>query len=642
MTALQSTVQPRVSDPLVPSAAEAAVKLSGFAVLGLSYGYHDASACLVVDGRLIAAVAEERFTRQKHDANFPAFAIEHVLEQAGLSIDEVDVVVYHEDPHTKFSRVLTSSFAPFPSSRKEFVNSVKAWLGKKLWSLNGIATRLRISPKKIRYLGHHFSHAVQAFMGSGYDEAAILVVDAVGDWSCTAMFQGRWVDGKPVIERLVEIAFPHSIGLVYSAFTAYLGFNPNDSECSTMAIAAFGRPKYAGRVRAILGELEGDSYVVDQRYFHFANFYKGAVTDRFLQEFGPGRDARQSLPFSSLQDSLQDSGDRTEPNEDQQRWADIAASLQLVTEERIVQLGARLHEKTGLTKLCYAGGVSLNCVANYKLLAQGPFTEIFIPPDPGDGGTSIGTSLYTSALEGGGLAAQELAYGPYVGLAYDETDDIEMIQHLKPDYFREYLKRGVVAHKGVRWQSERYASDALLCEEVAKRLMDRQIVGWVQGRFEMGPRALGNRSILIRPDDLELALRLSTQVKERAAFRPYAFSITQKHALEILDIAPEHVEMQRWMQYAVPVKPALQAKVRAALHVDNTTRPQVCSESDNPRYNQLLRSFGREFGVEVVLNTSFNPSGYPIVATPVEAMAMFARTDMDALVLNRSIIWKQR
>ncbi len=636
MSAVQASAQ---ATELVPRPGpNPGLDLAGFKVLGLSYGYHDASACLVVGGRIIAAVAEERFTRQKHDANFPAFAVEQLLEQTGLRIDDIDLVVYHEDPHTKFSRVLTSSLAPFPSSRKEFVNSVKTWLGKKLWSLNGIAARLRISPTKIRYLGHHFSHAVQAFMGSGFDEAAILVVDAVGDWSCTAMFRGRWVEGKPQIERLVEIAFPHSIGLVYSAFTAYLGFNPNDSECSTMAIAAFGRPKYAGKVRAILGELDGDSYSVDQRYFHFANFYKGAVTDLFLQEFGRGRDAREKLPFSSL--GSFDHG--REPSEDEQRWADIAASLQLVTEERILQLGRRLHENTGLTKLCYAGGVSLNCVANYKLLSEGPFEQIWIPPDPGDGGTSVGTSLYTCAVEGGGLAPEDLAYGPYIGLAYDEAGDIDMIEHLRPDHFLEYLKRGVVAQTGVKWAHETFASDAELCEHVAQRLMDREIVGWVQGRFEIGPRALGNRSILIRPDDLELALRLSTLVKERAAFRPYAFSISSKDALAVLDIPAAHVAMQRWMQYAVPVKPAMSAKVRAALHVDNTTRPQVCAEADNPVYSQLLRSFGARFGVEVVLNTSFNPSGYPIVATPVEAMAMFARTDMDALVLNRSIIWKQR
>lgn len=605
-----------------------------FSVLGLSFGYHDSSACLVVGGRIVAAFAEERFTRQKHDANFPLFAVEQLLEQSGLKMEDIDVVVYHEDPHTKFSRVLTSSLAPYPRSRKEFVNSVKTWLGKKLWSLNSIAARLRISPSKIRYLGHHFSHAVQAFMGSGYDEAAILIIDAVGDWSCTAMFRGRWVNGKPEIERIVEIAFPHSIGLVYSAFTAYLGFNPNDSECSTMALGAFGRPKYAGKVRAILGELEGDHYTVDQRYFHFSNFYKGAVTDLFLQEFGPARDARQKLPYSSL-------GDGSEPGDEEQRWADIAASLQLVTEERILQLGRRLHEKTGLTKLCYAGGVSLNCVANYQLLTKGPFTEVWIPPDPGDGGTSVGTSLYTSALEGGGLSPADLRYGPYLGLAYDEAGDIEMVDHLRPDHFLEYLKRGVVAQTGIRWAHQHFETDEELCEHVTARLMDRQIVGWYQGRFEIGARALGNRSILIRPDDLPLAIRLSTLVKERAAFRPYAFSITREHALEILDIAPEHVEMQRWMQYAVPVKPAQYDKVRAALHVDKTTRPQVCSEADNPIYYRLLRAFGQRFGVEVVLNTSFNPSGYPIVATPVEAMVMFARTDMDALVLNRSIIWKQ-
>lgn len=603
-------------------------------VLGVSYGYHDASACLVVGGEVIGAAAEERFTRQKHDANFPKFAVDHLLTKAGLTVDELDYVVFHEDPHTKFSRVLTSSLAPFPRSRREFVSSVKAWLGKKLWSLPDISARLQVHPDKVRYLGHHFSHSVQAFMGSGFDEAAILVVDAVGDWSCTAMFKGSWQDGKPVIERITEVAYPHSIGLVYSAFTGYLGFNPNDGECSTMALSAYGVPRYADKIREIVGEVEGDGYRVDQSYFHFADFYNGAVTKRFIEEFGEGRDSRHKLPFSSL-------GDGKAPTADEQRWVDIACSLQVVTEERVVQLAKRLGETTGLSKLCYAGGVSLNCVANFRLSCDGPFDEIYIPPDPGDGGTCIGTALYVSALEGQSEPAT-LGYGPYVGIDYDETPDLPMIESLDPDHFIPYLKRGVRQEPGLRWCHQTFATDAELCEHVAERLAGREIVGWYQGAFEIGPRALGNRSILIRSDDLDLARRVSSLVKDRAAFRPYAFSVAADRAGDVLDATPAQLAQNRWMQYAVPVKDEMHEQVRGALHVDGTTRPQVCHPEDNPLYHRLLQAFGAHFGIPLILNTSFNPSGYPIVATPVEAMAMFARTDMDALALNRTVVWKER
>jgi len=603
-------------------------------VLGLSYGYHDSSATLVIDGKIVAAVAEERVTRQKHDANFPTYAIEACLNEAGITAEQLDQVIYHEDPHTKFSRVLTSSLAPFPGSRREFVNSVKTWVGRKLWSLNQIASRLRIGPEKLSYLGHHFSHAVQAFMGSGYSEAAILVVDAVGDWSSTAMFKGRWVNGIPQIERIVEIAFPHSIGLVYSAFTAYLGFNPNDSECSTMALAGFGEPVFAEQIGQIISDLDGDAYSVDQSYFNFSNFYQGAVTKRFIEQFGPGRDSRNKLPFSCLEGGGGLSAD-------DKRFADIAASLQRVTEDRILALCERLHERSGCENLCYSGGVSLNCVANYRILSESSFTSVFIPPDPGDGGTSVGTALYYSALTGR-MKPEDLCYGPYLGRRYDERPDVAMIDHIKPDYFIEYLKRGVQRKPGTTWSYETYEDDASLCAAVAEHLMDRRIVGWYQGGFEFGPRALGNRSILIRPDDLILAGHLSKNIKDRAPFRPYAFSVTEEDALSLLEIVPEHTRALRWMQYAVPVRPDAYDRVPAAMHVDKTTRVQVCHATDNPRYHRLLTHFGSLYGTSVLLNTSFNPSGYPIVSTPAEALSMFARTDMDMLVLNRTIIRENR
>lgn len=602
-------------------------------VLGVSYGYHDASACVVVDGKVIAAAAEERFTRQKHDSNFPTFAVQYCLKEAGLSSADLDQAVFHEDPHAKFSRVLCSSMAAFPDSRREFVESMKAWLGRKLWAVNTISARLDLPPDKITYLGHHFSHAVQAFMGSGFEESAILIVDAVGDWACSALYKGSWVDGKPSVERLLEVGFPNSLGLVYSAVTAYLGFSPNDSECSTMALAAFGEPRFADKMRGITAELEDGLYQVDQSYFNFTRFFRGPVTERFLEEFGPARSYKDDLPFDCFGTPA------GSVSADAQRLADVAASTQLVLEERVLGLCKKLHGMAPSENLCFAGGVSLNCVSNYRVLTESAFKNVYIPPDPGDGGTSVGTALYYSTSQSGGAPAGH-GYTPYLGIQIDESADIKLVEFIKPEHFAPYLKRGVELPPGSRWRSKTFADRKDLCASVADRLMAGQIVGWVQGRSEIGPRALGNRSILIRPDDTKLATRLSKNVKERAALRPYAFSVTDKDALATLAIEPAAVRANRWMQYAVPVAEGARSRLSAAVHIDGTSRPQVCYAEDNPAYHELLTAFGERFGLEALLNTSFNPSGYPMVTTPVEAMAMFARTEMDALVLNNTVVWK--
>ena len=602
-------------------------------VLGVSYGYHDASACVVVDGRVVAAAAEERFTRQKHDASFPAHAIAHCLSAAGLTTGELDQAVFHEDPHAKFSRVLCSAMAAFPDSRREFVESMKSWIGRKLWALNTISARLDLPPEKITYLGHHFSHAVQAFMGSGFDEAAILIVDAVGDWACSALYRGSWEGDRPRVERLLEVGFPNSLGLVYSAVTAYLGFSPNDSECTTMALAAFGEPRFVDRMRTVVAEVEGGLYEVDQSYFNFARFYRGPVTARFIEAFGPARRKQDPLPFRAFGPAP-----KAIPAE-AQRLADVAKSLQVVLEERVLGLCRKLHAMAPSANLCLAGGVSFNCVANQRVLAESPFQHVYIPPDPGDGGTSVGTALYYAATQAGGAPERHI-YAPYLGADVDEDASVAMVGFVDPRHMVPYLKRGVSLPAGTRWRRQTFADRDELCADVADRLMRGEVVGWVQGRAELGPRALGNRSILIRPDDTALATRLSERVKERASLRPYAFSIAAEDALATLAIEASQVRNHRWMQYAVPVREEARPRLAAALHADGTSRPQVCYPEDNANYHQLLVAFGQRFGLGAMLNTSFNPSGYPMVTTPVEAMAMFARTDMDALVLNTTVVWK--
>lgn len=603
-------------------------------VLGVSYGYHDASACVVVDGSVRAACAEERETRQKHDANFPAFAIEQALSEAGVALGEVDEVVFHEDPHAKFSRVLCAALAPYPLSRREFVNSMKAWLGRKLWAVGALASRLDVPLERVSYLGHHFSHAAQAFMGSGFDDAAILVLDAVGDWACSALYAGRWRDGRPVIERVLEVAYPNSLGLVYSAVTAWLGFSPNDSECSTMALAAFGRPVYAELFREVIPEDPVSGYSVDPTYFNFQRFYEGPVTERFIKAFGAPRAAGSPLPFACF-------GEGSTVGDDHQRYADVAASLQLVLEERALALCALLRERVPSERLCMAGGVALNCVLNARVARDGGFREVFIPPDPGDGGTSVGAALYVSAVRAP-VPVTAQRYGPYLGSSVNEEDDLPLIDHVRPDHALPYLKPGAAKTPGLRWRRRRFDTSKELAREVAARLHRGEIVGWFQGRAELGPRALGNRSILARADSLEVATRLSRGVKERAAYRPYALVLAPEDAEVLLEAAGGARPDLRWMQYAVTVRAEMRERVRCGLHVDASTRAQLCASSDNERLYELLMAYRAESGCSALINTSFNPSGYPIVATALEALAMFARTDMSALAVNDSLVWKER
>jgi carbamoyltransferase len=401
-----------------------------------------------------------------------------------------------------------------------------------------------------------------------------------------------------------------------------------------MALAAFGQPRFADQVRAIVREADDTCYEVDQRYFHFANFYKGAVSALFLKTFGPARRFNDPVPFSSL------GGEELVASDDARRLADIAASVQLVTEERLLALCRRLRAEVDSENLCYAGGVSLNCVANRRILTEAPFRNVYIPPDPGDGGTAVGIALGYAALKGDG-APEGQVYSPYLGPALDPEPEVAMLPHLDPARFTPYLKRGVAAVEGARWRHQHFDDLGALCEDVAARLMQGRIVGWCQGRGEIGPRALGNRSILIRADDAALALRLSRAVKDRASFRPYALSVAAADAERLLDIAPAQRRAYRWMQVAAPVREAFRARVRAATHVDGTTRPQVCHPEENPRLHALLTAFGARFGVAALLNTSFNPAGYPMVSTPTEALSMFARTDMDVLVLGDTVIWKE-
>jgi len=601
--------------------------------LGISFGYHDSNVAIVRDGVVVSAVSEERLSRIKHDSGFPMLSVEHCLNEAGVTLREVDQIVYHEDPFAKFSRVLTASSSGFPFTRKEFVESMKSWLSRKLWTLGEIQKRLDIENKELTYLAHHFSHGAQAFMGSGFDEAAIVIVDAVGDWSCSAIYKGKWVDGKPEIKRIREDAFPNSLGLVYSAVTAYLGFEPNDSECSTMALAGFGKPVHLEKFRKILGLGKDGHYSIDRSYFNFVSFYRNPWSKKFEKEFGSPRKKSDRLSFNVHVD------EQKLKSSDEGRWADIACSLQLALEECLVAMAREAREITGSSNLCLAGGVAYNCVATSRIWDAKIFSAIHIPSDPGDGGTAVGAALYAQAQKIS-LDYSKLVYRPYLGPHFSEEKELAMLPYINPSRLRNYQLPGV--REASSWNVLKPESEAELIQIVATHLKEGAIVGWFQGRSELGPRALGNRSILVRPDDVNLASRLSKNVKARASFRPYALSVSAGQCERALTIEKEFISHNRWMQYAVKINPAAREQVRAAIHADDTTRPQICFREDNPLYHDLLEETAKLTGIPGLLNTSFNASGYPIVSTPTEALSMFARTDMDLLVLNHSVIVKER
>ena len=591
-------------------------------ILGISCFYHDAAAALLKDGLLVAAAQEERFTRVKHDPGFPINAIAFCLKRGGITPGDLDYVVFYEKPFVKFERLLLSIGATFPRSWKVFREAMLVWLGEKLWIKGLIRDRLGISRERILFVDHHLSHAASALYCSPFSEAAILTADGVGEWTTTARGQGtaNWNgsgDNRLTLDE--EIRFPHSLGLLYSAFTAFLGFEVNEGEYKVMGMAPFGEPKYVDKVERLIRISSDGSFTLDMSYFSYHYHPERAFTRKFEVLFGEPRNPKAK--FVTAKTSLYD--DPTPPTqaelERNQYYADVAASLQKVLEEAMVKLARRAHEATGLNRLCLAGGVALNSVANYKILTQTPFEELYIQPAAGDAGGALGAALYVYHVLLGHPRRFVMEHA-YWGEEYGEEAIV-----------------GFLTEHGL--QAERYDDDERLLERVVDGLVAGKVVGWFQDRFEWGPRALGNRSILADPRRADMKDLVNIKIKFREPFRPFAPSVLLERAVEFFQVgdAAKHFPA-RFMLYVAPVnKPDL---IPAVTHVDGSGRLQIVHRETSPRYYRLIELFGEATGVPALLNTSFNLKGEPIVSTPAEAFATFSRSGMDWLVLGQYLLTK--
>ena len=609
------------------------------AILGLSYGFHDSSAAIVENGKVLVAAAEERFSLGKHDDQFPTQAIEACLRKTKKTLDDIEKVAYYENPELKFSRILASSVSEFPNSIREFSSAMQSWMGEKLWVRNNLSKQLSLSPARITHFDHHLCHGASAFFGSGFESAAVLVVDAVGEWATTSIYRANLRDSNEPLELLWQREYPDSLGLFYSAFTRYLGFTPMSGECSTMALAAFGQPIYADLIREHVFLDSSADFVLNREFLNFDKFYKDPYTKKFTALFGPPR--KKSTPLSFGCSSAELKADLNE-----KRHADIASSCQQVFEEILLKLAFKARQLTGEINLCYAGGAALNCVANSRLLTQGSFEHFYIPPDPGDGGTAVGAAYLadhaSDKLTNRPDPAKSLC-SPYLGETHDGTQDVEVLKLLDPRKTRRHRIKGLLQSKVRSWKIRTWDSFEEVACRTSQLLADYKVVGWFQNRYEFGPRALGHRSILFRADCLETATRVSKRVKVRAAYRPYALSLLQENAEEILDFEGDltKIPAARWMQLSVPVTEALRPKYCGGIHIDGTTRPQLVASSDCPLFHELLTECQERYGLKALINTSFNESGYPLVARPVDALMMFLRTDLDVLVLGNIIIEKE-
>jgi carbamoyltransferase len=590
------------------------------AILGISAFYHDAAAAVVIDGDVVAAAQEERFTRCKHDPRFPRHAIAYCLGAAGLAPEALDYVGYYDKPLRKFSRLLQTHLAFAPAGYRQFRAALRLWLGQKLFlpreMSRGLAGRYR---GRYVFTDHHEAHAASAFFPSPFEEAAILTVDGVGEWSTTCFGVGR----GNTLRLTHELRFPHSLGLLYSAFTYYCGFKVNSGEYKLMGLAPYGKPVYKERILGSLLDLKEDgSFRMDMSYF---NYCQGLTmtAPKFHRLFG---------------------GPRREPESPlTQRDMDLAASVQAVTEEVLLRLARHVWQETRLKNLVLAGGVALNCVANGRILREGPFENLWIQPAAGDAGGSLGAAL--------------LIWHQLLGWPRDPRGrDGQKGSLLGPQFSDEAIRVTLEKH-GAAYST--CASDEDLCDTVADLIAGEKVVGWFQGRLEFGSRALGARSILADPRSPRMQSALNLKIKFRESFRPFAPVVLREHADQYFQLEP--AADSPYMLLVAPVCPGIRtelgpdyeeargteklnfcrSRIPAVTHVDYSARVQTVDEERNPLLHRLLTRFYARTGCPVLINTSFNVRGEPLVCTPEDAYRCFLMTDMDVLVLGRHVLSKE-
>jgi len=575
-------------------------------ILGISAHYHDSAAALVVDGTPVCAVQEERLSRRKNDAAFPMAAIEWCLDSAGLSPEDLDAVVFYERSMLKFERILTCALRAFPHSWRSFPSAIKNSLGEKVWVRGIISSQLGVPRGKILFTGHHEAHAATAFLTQPTRRAAILTADGVGEWATLTVGHGeRHRDAGTAITMLREIRFPHSLGMLYSTFTAYLGFAVNEDEYKVMGLAAYGRPTMADQVRQLIRRTADGAFALNLEYFEYHTTARRSYSQRFVDLFGPPRSSYEPIDLDSA---------------DGRRFADCAASVQLVLEDTLVDITRALHQETGLPDLCLGGGVALNGVANARILAESGFERVFVPSAPGDAGCALGAALYADRIYFG-RPDRDVPDHPFWG---PRVDGEELARVARED------------GQGVEELDEH-----TLIDRVADDLAAGRIVGWMDGASEFGPRALGHRSILAAPHSATMRDRLNRDIKYREEFRPFAPVTTVEAAERYFDLPPGGARLARFMSGVFPVRPEWRSQLGAITHGDGSARLQAVERGMAPRLYSLLEAYGRRSGIPVLLNTSFNVAGEPIVNRAIEGYSTFRRCGIDVLVAGPTVVTKR-
>jgi len=590
-------------------------------ILGISCFYHESAATLIKNGNVAAASAEERFTRKKHDNGFPKLAIEFCLGFAGIKIEDVDYVVFYEKPFWKFQRIILSTLQSYPAAYRLFAKAMSMWLLDKLWVRSIIVDELKVDAKKILFVPHHISHAASAFYASGFDKAAIITLDGVGEWTTTTYGIGN---GKDLILNK-QITFPHSLGLLYSVFTAFLGFEVNDGEYKVMGMAPYGKPKHLDKVKKLAKIYNDGSYELKMEYFSFHKSDHRSYNSKFVELFGKPR-PKDMYFFTKDSGYPSYFGDKPK-NYDKlcelnQKYADIASSIQAFTEEVLLNLTKAVYKKTKTENLCIAGGVGLNSVANGMLLKKGPFKRIFVQPAAGDDGGSLGAALYAyHAIIGKPRSWQQTDC--YFGKSYSSLE------------IENFLKTNKIKYKKI-------ANESNLIDSLAKSLKSGQVIGFFHGRFEWGPRALGARSIMADPRREEMKEIVNTKIKFREPYRPFAPVTLTEKADQYFELGKlKHQHLTNYMLGVFPAKPQKRKVIPAVTHIDGSCRLQIITKNQNARYYNLIKRFGDLTGVYVLMNTSFNLKGEPIVSSPQDAFSTFVRSGLDILALENFIVKKK-